>query len=315
MCAARPPLKARPPRPQPRFFESLINYFRGWRYDAAGVLVCFAAMYFGWLMLADPLFLTLRLRDAASSLCAATSLVLAIFLINDAADRDIDALVHPDRPIPRGTADWRHVYGFGVALLALSITLAALLGTRYLIAIAATVVLVLIYYTSLKRHSPIPCASELIAPLISAMFPFTAFALAPNPRIDIALTIASFIYFADMAQDLLGGIHDESGDRRCNVRTFAVTIGADATSKLSAIAFALSLLSGAALWWLAGLGWIYAITFIALSLAMLREYLAVLTADADLRARASRANHLGGVYYFVVSASLLPDELLRRSLA
>jgi 4-hydroxybenzoate polyprenyltransferase len=317
MSPLHPPPDVDGRQPQPRFLESIVNYLHGWRFDTSGVLGCFAAMYLGWILLADPNMLSLRLGDAAHALCSASCLVIAIFLINDAADRDIDRIVHPDRPIPRGVADWRHVYAAGLGLLAISAGLAAPLGTAFLATVATTIMLVLLYYMRLKRHPPLPCASELIAPLISALFPLSAFALASAPRADLLIAVAGFIYVADFAQDLLGGIHDEAGDRRFNVRTFAVTFGATVTARLSAAAFALSLVAAIVLWWRADLGWIFAATVVTLGLVMLRAYHAVLTAhDAPtLRSRAGHANHLGGVYYFVVSASLLPDEMMRRWLA
>jgi 4-hydroxybenzoate polyprenyltransferase len=298
-------------KPQHGFLASISNYFRGWRYRSQAVIGCFALMYLGWITLADPDALGTHGGAALLALLAAIGLVIAIFLINDAADRDIDAIVHPDRPIPAGTADWRHVYVFGLGLIALSVALAAFLGPSFFAAVVATSILVLLYYAYFKRNSPLPCTSELFAPLISAMFPVTAFALVPLTRIDVLCAAAAFIYFADMAQDLLGGIHDEAGDRRFNVRTFAVTLGPHPTRWISAAAFAIALMAGALLWWLGGLNWIYAAVFIIFSLIMLRQYFAVLSSGpAALPIRASHANRLGGTYYFVVSAALFPDYLL-----
>lgn len=301
---------------QPGFFRSIAGYFRGWRYRSQSVLLCFAAMYLGWIMLADPHAIATRPLDVAIALIAATALVIAIFLINDAADRDIDAIVHPERPIPRGEAHWRHVYGFGIGLIALGMVLASTLSLQYLAATSIEVALVLSYYGYFKRSAAFPAASELVAPMIGATLPLSAFAFIAAPPRDLLLISMAFVYLADMAQDLLGGIHDEAGDRRFHVRTFTVSFGAHAARIVSVTAFAAALVAGSVLWWRGGLGWIYAAVFVTLSAVMLVQYARVFTADgATLETRAGRANHLGGAYYFVVSAALFPDALLRAWLA
>lgn len=300
----------RTPRDLPTPAQSIGAYFRNWRYQSSAIVVCFLSMYLGWIALAGG-FAPGRAAiatAAASTLC----MVLAIFLINDAADRDIDSIVHPERPIPRGLSNWKHIYGAGIGLIVVALVLAALLGLRFFAAVALLASLAMLYYLYFKRFLPLPGASELIAPMISALFPVTAFAVATEVHGALLLAVAAFIYFADLAQDLLGGIHDEAGDRRYHVRTFAIACGASTTRWISAAAFVVAVAAGLAVLVRGQLGWIYLVTFALLSIVMLRQYLHVLRADAASLPRiAGHANHLGGAFYFVVSASILPDVLLR----
>jgi 4-hydroxybenzoate polyprenyltransferase len=299
-------------RDQPSFVQSVIAYFRRWRYDAGGVVLCFLAMYLGWIGLAGGFSVLDAVSAVGFATASATCILLAIFLINDAADRDIDRLVHPERPIPLGLSNWKHIYLTGIILAAMALVLAAFVNLGFLQAVALQISLVLLYYSYFKRHLAIPASSELIAPLISAMFPITAFTVAPAFRGDLLLAVVCFIYFADLAQDILGGIHDEAGDRQYNVRTFAVAISGTTARWISAMLFLLAVAAGFAVAIHGQLGWVYLASFGILTALMLQQYVRVSRAGRDtLPAAAGAANHLGGLYFFVISASILPDLLIR----
>jgi 4-hydroxybenzoate polyprenyltransferase len=299
---------------QPNFFASVIAYFRLWRYESKGVVLCFISMYLGWIALAGglerPLDDALRIVAATA---AGTAILLAIFLINDAADREIDRIVHPERPIPQGRSAWQHIYGLGLFLLAAGVALALVVGGRFPLAIGALALLAALHYGYLKHRLTIPCSSELITPAMSALFPISAFAIAAQPPAAVLLAVAAFIYFADLGQDMLGGVHDQEGDRRQNVRTFALAIGARATLLLSLASFVLSLVAGWLVYAWAALGWLYLAVFAALAIVMASHYARLLRAgDSELPLLAGKANHFGGFYFFIASAAILPDYLLRR---
>jgi 4-hydroxybenzoate polyprenyltransferase len=152
----------------------------------------------------------------------------------------------------------------------------------------------------------------VITPLMSALFPL--YALSVNGGADWrTLVLASaFIYFADLAQDLIGGIHDEAGDRKHKVSTFAVVIGARRSLVVSLAAFCVAIAAGALLYFWAGLGVIYAVVFAALTAYILYRYYRLFRArGATLLEEAARTNHLAGGYFFLVSASIFVDFLVR----
>lgn len=300
---------------RPTFSQSIAAYFRLWRYEARGLVLCFLLMYLGWIALAGGFEPSAGATAGgiAAATAAATCLLLSAFLINDAADRDIDRLVHPERPIPQGRSAWQHVYGFGAFLLAAGVGLGTLVNARFAAAAALLAVLLALHYGYLKRRLPLPCSSELIAPLVSALFPLTAFAAVPQLRLDVLLAVMTFIYFADLAHDILGGIHDREGDRRQNVRTFALAVGNAAAARISAASFLVCVAAGWMVYVLGPLGWLYLATFGVFTLVALYHYGRVFLADETaLAGAAGQANHFGGIYFFVVSGSILPDYAISR---
>jgi 4-hydroxybenzoate polyprenyltransferase len=294
---------------QPSFVRSIFAYFRGWRYEAKGVVLCFLSMYLGWIMLAGG---SASAMAATAATLAATCNLLAIFLINDAADRDIDCVVHPDRPIPRGDSDWKHVYAFGVFLLLAAAAFAFLVNVQFFAASLLMMLSTVLYYGYFKRRLRL-LFSDLVMPMISALFPLTAFCVAAEWRLDLAMAVIAFIYFADVAHDLVGGIHDREGDRQHNIRTVAITFGDRSALLISGGSFLAALAAGAMVYVLGRLGWLYLAVFAAFSAVMLHQYLRLLSTRRDsLCEAAEKANHLGGLYFFVVSGAILPDILLRR---
>jgi 4-hydroxybenzoate polyprenyltransferase len=128
-----------------------------------------------------------------------------------------------------------------------------------------------------------------------------------------------YIYLADFSQDLLGGIHDQAGDRKGNVRTFALAIGPRKTIALSIFGFMLATTAGASLLATGRVGFAYAITLFGVTIAMIVFYVRLVRLaknanreDATLLAAADRTNHLAGMFFFIVSASTFLDHVVRR---
>lgn len=297
----------------PSFFQSVDAYFRLWRYEGKALVGCFIVMYLGWIALAGGFEQPDAFVMAGLATAGATCIVIAVFLINDAADRDIDRVVHPERPIPQGRSARHHICAFGAALLAAGVALGLLVNARFTLIVALLAGLTALHYGYLKRRLRIACSSELITPLMSVLFPLSAFALTPRFRLDVLFPVLAFIYFADLAHDLLGGVHDQEGDRRQNVRTFALAVGDRPTVWISLASFLLAAVSGVLVYERGRLGWIYLATFAILSVLMAYHYVRLLLARGEsLRERAGKANHFGGFYFFVVSGAILPDYLSRQ---
>lgn len=68
---------------------------------------------------------------------ASCSLYLAGMALNDYADRDVDAVERPGRPIPSGRVSARFALGLGTALTVAGVGLAGLSGGRRALAVAA----------------------------------------------------------------------------------------------------------------------------------------------------------------------------------
>lgn len=297
--------------------QSIAGYFLTWRYGLTQILGLFSLMYLGWVATGGGLT-TLdwaTLTKVGLGWAAATATLFAVFLVNDAADADIDRVVHPERAIPQGRAAAPHIYGFGMALLLAAIIASFPINRESVLVAAALSTIAVIHYGYAKRRLSMPCSSELLTPVVSALFPLYALAVAGNTDVWIAVSLVAFIYLADLAQDLLGGIHDERGDREQNVCTFAVAVGARATLWISFTLFVLALVPATLLYMRGPLGITYAAVLGSLAVYVLWLYAGMFRADAmALPALAKRANHLTGGFFFVVSASTFLDFVVRSTI-
>lgn len=315
----------------PSYGASLWNYFRGWRYPFFGTIVLYNLMVLGWVSLGGGLSnVRAMVRHVGLGLVAATFLVFGIFLINDAADRHVDARVHPDRPIPQGRSSWQHIMGTAVALLLGACLVSAFVNRQSLAVAFAMTVYALWFYGWAKGGLNLPGSSEILTPVVSALFPLYGLSIAGCTDPVILVSVAGYIYFADLSQDLLGGIHDQRGDRDGNVRTFAIAIGPARTLVLSFGLYLVAIAAGAALVLTRHAGFVYAATLGALTVATLVIYARLFRTargkagaggavaphpeDPALLAAADRANHLAGMFYFIVSASIFVDYVVRQLL-
>ena len=307
----------------PTYSESLINYFRGWRYPFFGTIFLYVLMVLGWVGLGGGLadLGSASLRHVGLGALAATLLLFGIFLLNDAADRHVDARVHPDRPIPKGLSDWKHVAATAVVLMLAACVLSAFVNPVSLAVAAAMTAYALLFYGWAKGGLDVPGSSEILTPVVSALFPLYALSVAgcEDPRIFAG--VVGYIYLADFSQDLLGGIHDQAGDRVGNVRTFALAIGPTRTLLVSLACFVLATAAGASLVVGGHLGVVYALVLAGVTATMLALYTRLFRMargreadDPALLTAADRANHLAGMFFFIVSAATFLDHVVRRLL-
>jgi 4-hydroxybenzoate polyprenyltransferase len=312
----------------PTFAQSLIAYFRGWRYPFFGTIFLYLLMVLGWIGLGGGLGAAGRgdaaaLRHVALGAIAATSLLFGIFLINDAADRHVDARVHPERPIPRGLASWKHIYATAVLLLVAACVVSAFVNARSLAVAVAMTVYALFFYGWAKGGLDVPGSSEILTPVVSALFPLYALQVAECNDARVVAGVVGYIYLADFSQDLLGGIHDQAGDRAGNVRTFALAIGPRATLVVSLVGFLLATSFSVSLVVFGSLGVVYAAIVCGVTVTTLVLYARLFSTarvasgaeDRELLGRADRANHLAGMFFFIVSAATFLDHVARRLLA
>jgi 4-hydroxybenzoate polyprenyltransferase len=301
------------------YAESIVNYFRGWRYPFFGTIFIYVLMVLGWVGLGGGLedLSAPALRHVSLGVLAATLLLFGIFLINDAADRDVDARVHPDRPIPQGKSSWKHIMATAVVLMLLACFVSSFVNRQsFLVAVAMTTY-AFFFYGWAKGGLDVAGSSEVLTPVVSAMFPLYGLSVAACVEPRVLLGAVLYIYLADFSQDLLGGIHDQVGDREGNVKTFALAIGPSRTIVLSICGFVLATLAGASLLATGRLGFVYATALFSVSMAMIFFYARLIrlaknarSGDATLLAAADRTNHLAGMFFFIVSASTFLDHVV-----
>ncbi len=302
------------------YAESLWNYFRGWRYPFFGTIFLYSLMVLGWVSLggglANP---RTSITHLALGLLAAVFLLFGIFLINDAADRHVDARVHPDRPIPQGRAAWQHIMGTAVGLMLAACAVSLLVNRQSFAVAVAMTTYAFFFYGWAKGGLQAPGSSEILTPVVSALFPLYGLSVAGCSDARVILGTVGYIYLADLAQDLLGGIHDQRGDQAGNVRTFALAIGTHRTLRLSLGICVLATLAGGSLVAFGLAGPVYGAVLAALSVANFVLYARLFRAanakpgdDPVVLAAADRTNHLAGMFYFLVSAAIFVDHVARR---
>ncbi|MEO7108911.1 MAG: UbiA family prenyltransferase, partial [Polyangiaceae bacterium] len=178
------------------------------------------------------------------------------------------------------------------------------------------------FYGWAKGGLDVAGSSEVLTPIVSAMFPLYGLSIAACVEPRVLLGAVLYIYFADFSQDLLGGIHDQAGDREGNVKTFALAVGPRRTIVLSIFGFVLATLAGASLLATGRVGFVYGAALFGVSLAMIFFYARLIrlsknasAEDATLLAASDRTNHLAGMFFFIVSASTFLDHVVRHFLA
>ena len=98
----------------------------------------------------DPLDLRVLLAMAAVSLAYTGGMFL-----NDAFDRDFDARLRPDRPIPAGEVSARQVFAWGYAMLGASVLLPAAFRQWHAAMAGVLLCLAIVLYDAHHKHNPL----------------------------------------------------------------------------------------------------------------------------------------------------------------
>lgn len=141
-------------------------------------------------------------------------------VINDYADREVDAINKPWRPIPSGAISPREaLIGFFI-LNGAGLAIAALLPwTCLLVAVLASIALAL-YSLRLKK---ILLVGNNVVALMSAINLVYGGLAAPKPL--LSMFPAIYAYLLILGREFLKGLEDVEGDRRFGIKTLATEFG------------------------------------------------------------------------------------------
>lgn len=252
----------------------------------------------------------------------------AALIWNDITDADIDALVHPDRPLPSGRISLKRFFGIALIFSASTFIFALLVSMWCLILVMIVALFVTFHDKYLKKKVRIPAYSEIFTPLqwvTVAVFGFLAIWTAlpqqesltfPLPflgsiktsyiAVKQMLLLVAFTYFADNAHDLAEGIVDAEGDRKHGVRTYATSFGERIAAKISFLMFILSGVLGFLLFLYTPLSWFFIIPFIGIWLYILRYSYRLLKArDLEMMKKLGAVVGRKGFDYFLFSYDLI----------
>lgn len=194
------------------------------------------------LTLVPPLVVGVTLGVASgmplqSSVLAGTSLSLAQGcgqVVNQVVDRELDRLVKPRRPIPRGLVTVEEATGISWLLALLSASTALLVSPHF-----AAVVLAMLFFAVFYSLPPLsprrvnPWLNHLWVSLSRSVLPFLAVLGVGGWR--YALLAFLWVFGWQATKDVL----DAEGDRRFGIRTVASTYGAGAVRRLAVVGTAL----------------------------------------------------------------------------
>jgi geranylgeranylglycerol-phosphate geranylgeranyltransferase len=158
----------------------------------------------------------------ALALVSAIFLAFASYAWNDAADAEIDRVVHPERPIPRGELTPRDAARFAAFAALIGIASSALARPVLGLLAAASALLMRAYSASLKRHGA--PGNLVVALLASLPFLWGAWAAgAPREGLWLVLVAAPLHLAREIAKDL-----DDAGGDVGRRRTIPLAFGAPA---------------------------------------------------------------------------------------
>jgi len=205
---------------------------------------------------------------------------------NDITDSDIDAKVHPDRPIPSGRISKKRFFQIALVFSAITFLGSILISIWCLIVVTSAALFVAVHNKYLKKKVRLPAYSEIFTPIqwiVVALFGYFAIwtfiplsmqlsftlpvlgTIATNSfEFQNMITLILFIYFTDNAHDIPEGIHDIEGDRMQGVRTYATSFGERTAAYTSFLWFVLSIVFGTILFFRTSLTFVFFIPFVLL---------------------------------------------------
>ena len=181
----------------------------------------------------------------------------AALIWNDITDVDIDALVHPYRPIPSGRISKNKFFAIALFFSAMTFIFSILINIWSLLVVSLAAIFVALHNKYFKKQIRFPAYSEIFTSIqwtVVALLGYIAIWSTFSLSIDIVislpvigsfstsnfefvnmLVLIFFIYFADTAHDLPEGIHDAEGDNAYGVRTYTTSYSGKTAAKISFI--------------------------------------------------------------------------------
>ncbi len=251
----------------------------------------------------------------------------AALIWNDITDADIDAVAHPDRPIPSGRISSKKFFAVALFFSSLTFIFSFLVSFWCFVLVLFAAAFVTFHDKYLKKFVKIPAYSEIFTPVqwvVVAIFGYlaiwtaipqdTAFVVNMHFFENISTNIYElqnmilfviFIYFADNAHDLPEGIHDARGDRKSGVRTYATSFGEKNAARISFIWFLISGLLGVILFFRTILSLIFLISFLCIWAYTMYYSFKLLKSDVKDMSQLSSDVGRKGFNYFLITFDLI----------
>jgi 4-hydroxybenzoate polyprenyltransferase len=245
----------------PTWIESAIAYFASRR-------ILLRSLQIGTLLIVGPAFLAVgamptdgvTLRRLLLAVIAFVFILIAGFMANDLADREVDKVAHPERALASGAAKPVHIQALFVLSVLAALVTAAALSIEALMFLSIQGAWGSLVFWVLKKKVKIPGSSLVFSCTLSASMPILSFVAVVDHwtgwhYVMLAL-ISGLIFFADLASDLAGAIHDQDGERGI-IANLPAVIGDRPAAILSLILFCVAGGFGLVLFWVAELSLVF----------------------------------------------------------
>ena len=256
----------------------------------------------------------------------------AALIWNDITDINIDAVVHPDRPLPKGKISKKKFFAIALIFSAMTFIFAFLVSIWCLLLVEVVALFVAFHNKYLKKIIKIPAYSEIFTPMqwvvvaifgffaiwtmgqtgnISLTFPIFGDKISFNTYdFQIMILLVLFTYFADNAHDLPEGIHDMEGDRKLGVKTYATSFGEKTAAKISFFMFVLSGVLGVLLYMRTLLSPIFLVLFLIVWIYSLPWYYKLLKLKKEGMEELGKIVGRKGYNYLLMAYNLVFLDIL-----
>jgi geranylgeranylglycerol-phosphate geranylgeranyltransferase len=159
------------------------------------------------------------------------------FSINDYYDRESDALIKPQRPIPSGALSLKQVIAIAAFLFALGLSLAFLINPLSFVILLVDSVLLVVYSAVVKRKSGL-AANVLVGLLVGTAFIYGEATIFQTISL-VSLSLYP-ICFGTIGGNILRDVLSFEGDSRVGYPTLPQKVGNQGSAEVAAFFFALT---------------------------------------------------------------------------
>jgi geranylgeranylglycerol-phosphate geranylgeranyltransferase len=161
------------------------------------------------------------------------------FAINDYFDRESDAVIKPNRPIPSGALSFKQVVAISGVLFTAGLVMAFFINWLSFAIIAADSALLLVYSMIVKRKSGF-IANVLVGILTGTAFMYGEATISSPPTVSLISLSLYPIALGTIGGNVLRDILSLDGDSKIGYPTLPQKIGASKSAKVAAVFFLLT---------------------------------------------------------------------------
>lgn len=147
--------------------------------------------------------------------------------INDYYDKEIDVINEPHRPIPSGLIKPSEALALALILIGIGLT-SALFTNLICFAISLIALLIFVTYSTIGKRTGL-FGNFLVSACVSIPFIYGSFTLGSDLKLN-AIIFSALAFLSNTGREITKGIVDIKGDRAQNIKTIAVTYGANSAA-------------------------------------------------------------------------------------